>query len=414
MEFLPSPADLPPVKGTTLAHDQTLERKASDSEPFAGLAFKVVTDPYVGKLTYVRVYSGILKSGTYVLNSTTGEKERIARILEMHADGREEIKEIYAGEMPAVIGLKKTFTGHTICDPDQAVVLEKMHFPEPVISVAIEPKTKADQDKLAEALYRLSEEDPTFKVRAEEETGQTLISGMGELHLEILVDRMKREFGVNANIGNPQVAYKETISTAVEQEGKFIRQSGGRGQYGHVEIRLEPLPPASGFVFESKIIGGAIPREFIPAVEKGVKDALENGVLAGYPMVDIKVILIDGSYHEVDSSELAFKIAGSIAFQEGAKRAKPKILEPMMDVAVVVPEEYMGDVIADLNSRRGRVVGIVPRPDAQVVAARVPLSEMFGYATALRSVTQGRAVYTMQFAHYAEVPKGILEEIVKK
>jgi len=414
VDLLPSPADLPPVKGTSLTSSQALTRQALDTEPFAGLAFKVVTDPYVGKLTYVRVYSGILKSGSYVLNSTSGEKERIARILEMHADEREEIKEVYAGEIAAVVGLKKTFTGHTICDPEKSIVLEKMHFPEPVISVAIEPKTKADQDKLSEALYRLAEEDPTFKVHTEEETGQTLISGMGELHLEILVDRMKREFGVKANVGNPQVAYKETISVPVEAEGKFIRQSGGRGQYGHVVIKLEPLAPGTGFAFETKIIGGSIPREYIPAVEKGIKEAMENGVMAGYPMVDIKAVLIDGSYHEVDSSELAFKIAGSMAFQEGAKKAKPKILEPMMDVEVVVPEEYMGDVIADLNSRRGRVLGIIPRADAQVVAARVPLAEMFGYATALRSVTQGRAVYTMQFAHYAEVPKGILEEIVKK
>ncbi len=414
VDFLPSPLDLPPVKGSSLSHDQTIYRKPSDSEPFAGLAFKVVTDPYVGKLTYVRVYSGVLKSGSYVLNSTSGEKERIARLLEMHADEREEIKEVYAGEIAAVVGLKKTFTGHTICEPEKPIVLEKMQFPEPVISVAIEPRTKADQDKLSEALYRLAEEDPTFKVHSEEETGQTLISGMGELHLEILVDRMKREFGVKANVGNPQVAYKETISIAVEAEGKFIRQSGGRGQYGHVILKLEPLPPASEFVFENKIVGGAIPREYIPAIEKGIKDAMENGVLAGYPMVDIKAILVDGSYHEVDSSELAFKIAGSMALQEGAKRAKPKILEPLMDVEVVVPEEYMGEVIADLNSRRGRVVGIVPRSDAQVVAAQVPLAEMFGYATGLRSLTQGRAVYTMQFAHYSEVPKGILEEIVRK
>jgi elongation factor G len=414
VDLLPSPADLPLVKGTSLTSDQALTRKALDTEPFAGLAFKVVTDPYVGKLTYVRVYSGILKSGSYVLNSTTGEKERIARILEMHADEREEIKEVYAGEIAAVVGLKKTFTGHTICDPEKPIVLEKMHFPEPVISVAIEPRTKADQDKLSEAMYRLAEEDPTFKVHTEEETGQTLISGMGELHLEILVDRMKREFGVKANVGNPQVAYKETISVPVEAEGKFIRQSGGRGQYGHVVVKLEPLAPGTGFAFETKIIGGSIPREYIPAVEKGIKEAMENGVMAGYPMVDIKAVLIDGSYHEVDSSELAFKIAGSMAFQAGAKKAKPKILEPMMDVEVVVPEEYMGDVIADLNSRRGRVLGIIPRADAQVVAAQVPLAEMFGYATALRSVTQGRAVYTMQFAHYAEVPKGILEEIVKK
>lgn len=414
VDLLPSPLDLPPVTGTSIASGQAISRQASDSEPFTGLAFKVVTDPYVGKLTYIRVYTGILKSGSYILNSTTNEKERVARILEMHADEREEIKELYAGEIAAIVGFKKTFTGHTICDPHNPILLEKMHFPEPVISVAIEPRTKADQDKLSEALYRLAEEDPTFKVHTEEETGQTLISGMGELHLEILVERMKREFGVKANVGNPQVAYKETISIPVEAEGKFIRQSGGRGQYGHVVLKLEPLPPGSGFAFESKVVGGSIPREYIPAVEKGIKEAMENGVMAGYPMVDIKITLTDGSYHEVDSSELAFKIAGSMALQGGAKKAKPKILEPMMDVEVVVPEEYIGEVIADLNSRRGRVHGIMPRADAQVVAAQVPLAEMFGYATALRSLSQGRAVYTMQFAHYAEVPQGILEEIVKK
>ncbi|OGC93730.1 MAG: translation elongation factor G [candidate division Zixibacteria bacterium RBG_16_48_11] len=414
VDLLPSPSDLPPVTGTSIASGQAVSRQASDLEPFTGLAFKVVTDPYVGKLTYIRVYAGILKSGSYILNTTTGEKERVARILEMHADEREEIKELYAGEIAAIVGFKKTFTGHTICDPQNPILLEKMHFPEPVISVAIEPRTKADQDKLSEALYRLAEEDPTFKVHTEEETGQTLISGMGELHLEILVERMKREFNVKANVGNPQVAYKETISVPVEAEGKFIRQSGGRGQYGHVVLKLEPLSPGSGFAFESKVVGGSIPREYIPAVEKGVKEAMENGVMAGYPMVDIKTTLTDGSYHEVDSSEVAFKIAGSIAFQEGAKKARPKILEPMMDVEVVVPEEYMGDVIADLNSRRGRVHGIIPRADAQVVAAQVPLAEMFGYATALRSLSQGRAVYTMQFAHYSEVPQGILEEIVKK
>ena len=414
VDLLPSPSDLPPVTGTSIASGQAVSRQASDLEPFTGLAFKVVTDPYVGKLTYIRVYAGILKSGSYILNTTTGEKERVARILEMHADEREEIKELYAGEIAAIVGFKKTFTGHTICDPQNPILLEKMHFPEPVISVAIEPRTKADQDKLSEALHRLAEEDPTFKVHTEEETGQTLISGMGELHLEILVERMKREFNVKANVGNPQVAYKETISVPVEAEGKFIRQSGGRGQYGHVVLKLEPLSPGSGFAFESKVVGGSIPREYIPAVEKGVKEAMENGVMAGYPMVDIKTTLTDGSYHEVDSSEVAFKIAGSIAFQEGAKKARPKILEPMMDVEVVVPEEYMGDVIADLNSRRGRVHGIIPRADAQVVAAQVPLAEMFGYATALRSLSQGRAVYTMQFAHYSEVPQGILEEIVKK
>ncbi len=414
VDLLPSPADLPPITGTNLTADKTISRKATEDEPFTGLAFKVVTDPFVGKLTYVRVYAGTLKTGSYVLNSNTGEKERIARILEMHANKREELKEVYAGDIVGMIGLKKTSTGHTICDPDDPIVLEKMTFPEPVISVAIEPKTKADQDKMSEGLHKLTEEDPTFRVRTEDETGQTLISGMGELHLEILVDRLKREFGIKANVGSPQVAYKETIGSKVEVEGKFVRQSGGRGQYGHVVLRLEPQAPGGGFIFENKIIGGAIPREYIPAVEKGIKEAMENGVLAGYPLVDLKAVLIDGSYHDVDSSELAFKIAGSMALQEGAKRAGIKILEPVMEVEVVVPEEYMGDVIGDLSSRRGRVVGIVPRSDAQVIAAQVPLSEMFGYSTSLRSITQGRAVYTMQFAHYAEVPKGILEEIVKK
>ena len=414
VDLLPSPADLPPITGTNLTADKTISRKATEDEPFTGLAFKVVTDPFVGKLTYVRVYAGTLKTGSYVLNSNTGEKERIARILEMHANKREELKEVYAGDIVGMIGLKKTSTGHTICDPDDPIVLEKMSFPDPVISVAIEPKTKADQDKMSEGLHKLTEEDPTFRVRTEDETGQTLISGMGELHLEILVDRLKREFGIKANVGSPQVAYKETIGSKVEVEGKFVRQSGGRGQYGHVVLRLEPQSPGGGFIFENKIIGGAIPREYIPAVEKGIKEAMENGVLAGYPLVDLKAVLIDGSYHDVDSSELAFKIAGSMALQDGAKRAGIKILEPVMEVEVVVPEEYMGDVIGDLNSRRGRVVGVVPRSDAQVIAAQVPLSEMFGYATSLRSITQGRAVYTMQFAHYAEVPKGILEEIVKR
>lgn len=414
VDFLPSPLDLPVIKGTDPETGQPLKRKPSDSEPLTALAFKIMSDPYVGKLTYLRIYSGVLKSGVYVLNANTGEKERVGRILEMHANKREEIDDAYTGDICAVVGLKKTSTGHTLCDPNHPIILEKMTFPEPVISVAIEPKTKADQDKLFEALQKLSDEDPTFKVRSDEETGQTIISGMGELHLEILVDRMMREFSVKANVGKPQVAYKETITATAEAEGKFIRQTGGRGQYGHVRIRVESLPASSGFIFENKIIGGAIPREYIPAVEKGIKDALENGVVAGYPLIDLKAMLLDGSYHEVDSSEIAFKIAGSMALQEAVKRAKPKILEPVMEVEVVVPEEYLGDVIGDLNARRGRILGIVPRVDAQVIAARVPLSDMFGYATKIRSISQGRALFTMQFHSYEEVPQQISEGIVAK
>lgn len=414
VDYLPSPLDLPVIKGTDPETGQPLKRKLSDSEPLTALAFKIMSDPYVGKLTYLRIYSGVLKSGVYVLNANTGEKERVGRILEMHANKREEIDNAYTGDICAVVGLKKTSTGHTLCDPNHPIILEKMTFPEPVISVAIEPKTKADQDKLFEALQKLSDEDPTFKVRSDEETGQTIISGMGELHLEILVDRMMREFSVKANVGKPQVAYKETITATAEAEGKFIRQTGGRGQYGHVRIRVEPLPASSGFVFENKIIGGAIPREYIPAVEKGIKDALGNGVIAGYPLIDIKALLLDGSYHEVDSSEIAFKIAGSMALQEAVKRARPKILEPVMEVEVVVPEEYLGDVIGDLNARRGRILGIVPRVDAQVIAARVPLSDMFGYATKIRSISQGRALFTMQFHSYEEVPQQISEGIVAK
>src|SRR5574341_108646 len=394
VDYLPSPLDLTDVKGIEPNTGKQLKRKASDREPLTALAFKIMSDPYVGKLTYLRIYSGILKTGAYVLNANTGEKERVGRILEMHANKREEIEEAYAGDICGCVGLKKTSTGHTLCDPKFSIILEKITFPEPVISVAIEPKTKADQDKLFEALQKLSDEDPTFKVRSDEETGQTIISGMGELHLEILVDRMTREFSVKASVGKPQVAYKETITQAAEAEGKFIRQTGGRGQYGHVKLQIEPLSPGSGFIFENKIIGGAIPREYIPAVEKGIKDALENGVVAGYPVIDLKAMLLDGSYHEVDSSEIAFKIAGSMALQEAVKRAKPKILEPVMEVEVVVPEEYLGDVIGDLNARRGRILGIVPRVDAQVIAARVPLSDMFGYATKIRSISQGRAIFT--------------------
>ena len=414
VDFLPSPLDLSVIKGTDPETGQPLKRKPSDSEPLTALAFKIMSDPYVGKLTYLRIYSGVLKSGVYVLNANTGEKERVGRILEMHANKREEVEEAYTGDICAVVGLKRTSTGHSLCDSKFPIVLEKMTFPEPVIAVAIEPKTKADQDKLFEALQKLSDEDPTFKVRSDEETGQTIIAGMGELHLEILVDRMMREFSVKANVGKPQVAYKETITSAAEAEGKFIRQTGGRGQYGHVEIRVEPLSPGSGFIFENKIIGGAIPREYVPAVEKGIKDALENGVVAGYPLIDLKAMLLDGSYHEVDSSEIAFKIAGSMAFQEAVKRAKPKILEPVMEVEVVVPEEYLGDVIGDLNARRGRILGIVPRVDAQVIAARVPLSDMFGYATKIRSISQGRAIFSMQFHSYEEVPQQISEGIVAK
>lgn len=414
VDFLPSPLDLLDIKGTDSETGKQIKRKASDQEPLTALAFKIMSDPYVGKLTYLRIYSGVLKSGVYILNANTVEKERVGRILEMHANKREEVEEAYTGDICAVVGLKRTSTGHTLCDPKFPIILEKITFPEPVIAVAIEPKTKADQDKLFEALQKLSDEDPTFKVRSDEETGQTIISGMGELHLEILVDRMMREFSVKANVGKPQVAYKETITAAAEAEGKFIRQTGGRGQYGHVNLRVEPLSPGSGFIFENKIIGGAIPREYIPAVEKGIKDALENGVVAGYPLIDLKAMLLDGSYHEVDSSEIAFKIAGSMAFQEAVKRAKPKILEPVMEVEVVVPEEYLGDVIGDLNARRGRILGIVPRVDAQVIAARVPLSDMFGYATKIRSISQGRAIFSMQFHSYEEVPQQISEGIVAK
>ncbi len=416
IDYLPSPIEVPAVKGHLPHHDETfVERKASDDEPFSALAFKIATDPYVGKLTFFRVYSGVLRSGSYVYNSTKDRKERIGRLLQMHANKREEISEVRAGDIAAAIGLKDTRTGDTLCDADNPVILEIMRFPEPVISVAIEPKTKADQDKLSQALQKLSEEDPTFHVRSDPETGQTLISGMGELHLEILVDRMKREFKVEANVGRPQVAYRETIRERVEYvEAKFVRQTGGRGQYGHVVINLEPTEPGHGFVFEDKIVGGVIPREFIGPVENGVKDALENGVLAGYPVVDVRVELVDGSSHDVDSSEMAFKVAGSMAFKEAANRAKPVLLEPIMDVEVVTPAEYMGDVMGDLNSRRGRIGGMTQRGEAHVIAASVPLAEMFGYSTTLRSLSQGRAVYSMQFSHYAEVPKSKAEEIVSK
>jgi elongation factor G len=387
----------------------------NDEAPFASLAFKIATDPFVGKLTYIRVYSGVLTAGSYVYNATKDKRERVGRLLQMHANKREEIQEVRAGDIAAVIGLKDTRTGDTLCFEDRPIILEAMKFPAPVIDVAIEPKTKADQDKLAIALYKLSEEDPTFRVHTDAETSQTIISGMGELHLEILVDRMMREFKVDANVGRPQVAYRETIRKRVEKvEGKFIRQSGGKGQYGHVVINAEPAKPGEGYVFEDQIVGGTIPREFIKPVEQGIKEALENGILAGYPMVDVKVELIYGSYHDVDSSEMAFKIAGSMAIKEAAKRAHAVILEPMMNVEVVCPDAYMGDILGDLSARRGKIGGMTQRGEAQVIEASVPLSEMFGYSTKLRSQSQGRAVYSMEFSHYEEVPKAKAEEIISK
>jgi len=416
IDYLPSPVDIAPMKGHIMGDDTVFEeRPASDEQPFAGLAFKIATDPFVGKLTYVRVYSGTLGAGSYVFNSTKDKRERVGRLLQMHANKREEIQEVRAGDICAVIGLKDTRTGDTLSDDAHPVILEAMKFPAPVIDVAIEPKTKADQDKLAIALMKLSEEDPTFRVHTDPETSQTIISGMGELHLEIIVDRMQREFKVDANVGRPQVAYRETIKKRVEKvEGKFVRQTGGKGQYGHVVINLEPGEPGSGYVFEDKIVGGVVPREYIGPVEQGIKEALENGILAGYPVVDVKVQLIYGSYHDVDSSEMAFKIAGSMAFKEAAKRAHPIILEPMMNVEVVVPDAYMGDILGDLSSRRGKIGGMVQRGEAQVVDASVPLSEMFGYSTKLRSQSQGRAVYSMEFSHYEEVPKSKAEEIISK
>jgi elongation factor G len=413
VDYLPSPLDVPPVHGVDPRTENELSRRASMEEPFAALAFKVMSDPYVGKLTYVRVYSGQLKSGDRVLNTTTGKTERAGRILQMHANHREEREEIVAGEIAAVVGLKQTTTGDTLAVDTAPIRLESMQFPEPVISVAIEPKTKSDQDKLGTGLQRLAEEDPTFRVRTDEETGQTLISGMGELHLEIIVDRLMREFSVDANVGRPQVAYRETAGRAVEKvEGRFVRQTGGRGQYGHAVINLEPAQPGDGYEFLDKIVGGKIPREYIPAVDLGIQEAMESGILAGYPVVDVRVSLIEGSYHDVDSSEMAFKVAGSMAFKEAMKRSKPKLLEPVMAVEVVTPEEYLGDVMGDLNSRRGHVLGLEPRGNAQVITARVPLATMFGYATDLRSTTQGRATFTMQFDRYEEVPQSIAGEIV--
>jgi elongation factor G len=414
VSYLPSPPDMPPVIGFDPDSGKEIVRQLSDSAPFAALVFKLISDPYVGKLSYVRIYSGSLKQGESVYNPLSRKNERISRILAMHANKRADMKEVKSGDIVALVGLRSTTTGNTICDRKHPIILEQMSFPNPVIYVAIEPKTKADQDKLAETLTKLSTEDPTFQVKTDPETGQTIMSGMGELHLEILIDRMLREFKVAANVGKPQVAYRETITTTVTAEGRFVRQTGGRGQYGHVKINVGPNKKGKGFEFVNEVSGGRIPHEFIPAVEQGVKEALENGVLAGYPMVDVKVELLDGSYHDVDSSELAFRIAGSIALQEGARKAKPTILEPIMDIEVVVPEEYMGDVIGDINARRGKIAGMVHRPDAVVVASQVPLSEMFGYATTLRSLSQGRAVYSMQFSHYSAVPETMQEKMVQQ
>jgi len=414
VDYLPSPVDLPSVVGTTQDRSQDVARKADDSEPFSALVFKIMTDPFVGQLAFFRVYSGMLSAGSYVYNSTKDTRERVGRLLKMHANKREEIKDVCAGDIAAAVGLKNVTTGDTICLEDAPVILEAMDFPVPVISVAIEPKTKSDQEKLSMALGKLAQEDPTFKVATDQDTGQTIISGMGELHLEILVDRMFREFGVGANVGKPQVAYRETIRKKAEAEGKFIRQTGGRGQYGHVKIIVEPNEPGKGFEFLNKIVGGSIPKEFISPVEKGITEALETGVLAGFEVQDVKVTLYDGSYHDVDSSEMAFKIAGSMAFKEGCHRASPVLLEPIMKVEVVVPEEFMGPVVGDLNSRRGRIETTEPRAGSQVVTAVVPLSEMFGYSTDLRSKTQGRATYSMHFFHYEQAPKLVSEEIIAK
>jgi len=414
IDYLPAPTDIPPIQGIVPGTEEEVERIADDNAPFSALAFKVMTDPFVGKLTFFRVYSGKLNAGSYVRNTIKEKRERIGRILEMHANSREEIPTIYTGEIAAAIGLKDTGTGDTLCDEKHLVILESMDFPEPVISVAIEPKTKADQDKMGTALGKLTEEDPTFTTETNTETGQTIISGMGELHLDIIVDRLKREFKVEANVGAPQVAYRETFRGSAEVEGKFIRQSGGRGQYGHVYVKYEPLDAGLGFEFENKIVGGAVPREYIPSVEAGIKESMENGVLAGYPLIDVKATLYDGTYHDVDSSEMAFKIAGSLSLREAKSKCNPVLLEPLMKVEIEIPEEYLGDVMGDVTSRRGRVDGMEARGNAQLVKAYVPLAEMFGYATALRSNTQGRGTYTMFFDHYEEVPKGIAEEIIKK
>ncbi|PKL89076.1 MAG: elongation factor G [Ignavibacteriae bacterium HGW-Ignavibacteriae-2] len=414
IDFLPSPLDAEDLHAHHVDNNDDVILKIDPEEKFAALAFKIMTDPFVGKLTYVRVYTGSLKSGSYIFNSVSGKKERVGRILLMHANRREDLEDIRVGDIAAIVGLKHTRTGDTLCTQDDAIVLEKMAFPEPVIQIAIEPKTKADQDKLSDALVKLSDEDPTFKVKVDDETSQTLISGMGELHLEILVDRMKREFKVEANVGKPQVAYRETITQTIQSEGKFVKQSGGRGKYGHVWIEISPNEPGKGYEFENAIVGGVVPKEYITPVSNGIQESLRNGVVAGYPVVDVKVKLYDGSYHDVDSDEISFKVAGSMAFRSGALKAKPILLEPMMSIEVITPEEYMGDVMGDLNSRRGKIEGFTARKDAQVIKALAPLSTMFGYATTLRSATQGRAIYSMQFSHYAEAPKSVTDEIVEK
>lgn len=414
VNFLPSPTDMGNLTAHHVHKNDHIERKMDPKEKFAALAFKIMTDPYVGKLTFIRVYSGTLNAGSYIYNSVSEKKERVGRVLQMHANHREDMDEIRTGDIAAIVGLKYTKTGDTLCTEEDAIILERMAFPEPVIQIAIEPKTKADQDKLSEALAKLSDEDPTFKVKVDDETGQTLISGMGELHLEILVDRMKREFKVEANVGKPQVAYRETITKTVQAEGRFVKQSGGRGKYGHVWIEFSPNEAGKGFEFENAIVGGVVPKEYINPVVHGLQDALRNGVLAGFPVVDVKAKLYDGSYHDVDSDEISFKVAASLAFKNGALKAGPVLLEPMMSVEVITPEEYLGDVMGDLNSRRGKIEGFTSRKDAQVIKAMVPLSTMFGYATTLRSMTQGRAIYTMQFSHYSEVPKSVAEEITEK
>ncbi|MCG7343304.1 elongation factor G [Sporosarcina sp. ACRSL] len=414
VDYLPSPIDIPAMTGVNPDTEEEEERHSSDEEPFSALAFKVMTDPYVGKLTFFRVYSGVLQSGSYVLNSTKGKRERVGRILQMHANSREEISEVHSGEIAAAVGLKDTGTGDTLCDDKAPIILESMEFPEPVISVAIEPKTKGDQDKMGTALAKLQEEDPTFRAHTDQETGEVIIAGMGELHLDIIVDRLRREFKVEANVGAPQVSYRETFRTAAEVEGKFVRQSGGRGQYGHVWIEFSPNEEGKGFEFENAVVGGVVPREYIGSVEAGVRDSLNNGVLAGYPLIDVKARLFDGSYHDVDSNEMAFKIAASMALKNAAAKCNPVLLEPMMKVEVIIPEEYMGDIMGDITSRRGRVEGMEARGNAQVVRAMVPLAEMFGYATSLRSNTQGRGVFSMVFDHYEDVPKSIAEEVIKK
>jgi len=413
IEFMPAPTEVPDVRGQTETGEEAT-RKSSDEAPFSALAFKILNDPFVGNLTFFRVYSGVLNSGDQVYVPNKSKRERVGRLLQMHASERIELKEVCAGDIAAAVGLKDVTTGDTLCDPDKVIVLEKMEFPEPVISVAVEPKTKADQEKMGLALQRLAKEDPSFRVHTDQESGQTIISGMGELHLEIIVDRMKREFKVEANVGKPQVAYRETIRSKVEQEGKFVRQSGGRGQYGHVWLRIEPLEEGKGYEFANEIVGGVVPREYIPAVDKGVKEALQSGVIAGYPVVDVKVSIFDGSYHDVDSNEMAFKIAGSMAFKDGFRKARPVLLEPIMKVEVVTPEEYSGDVIGDLNRRRGQIQGMEESPSGKIITAEVPLAEMFGYATTVRSMSQGRATFTMEFAKYLEVPNNVAEAVLKK